>query len=53
MISDMSWRRFITLLSNMSQNSVFYYILRTEQDKKPVDNTDDIMRDIQKQMKRK
>jgi len=46
----LTWRRFSALLGAMSGNSLFFATIREENKNKPVENTDDIMQDIARQL---
>ncbi len=43
---DLSWRRFMTLLGGMSQDSVFFNVLRESRKNAPLENTDSILGDM-------
>lgn len=51
--SEMTWRRFINLIGALSSESVFYGTIRETQKDQPLENPDDIMNDIARQLRGK
>jgi hypothetical protein len=50
---DISWRRFSTLLSGLSPESIFMQVFNKKEKEKPIEDFDSIARDIQAQFSRR
>jgi len=49
----LTWRRFINLIGALSAESVFYATIRETTKDQPLENPDDIMHDIARQLRGK